>query len=245
MNYTCDITIDLADHETIRGAYSTVESTEELASKDRDILVKFKGKLILSLTVPKTVFNPYQTVAAPLLMDMILKGIIDVRGKRVVDLGCGSGVLGLTATLMGCKSVLYTDINPNVASIKAHPFFRKGIDRVVIQDFCQNESRASSEVVIMSVPSIVVSRPLDPDSYEPSIYRNSTFITSMIENAANILVSSGTFITFYRIYPDQIEFFINMIVRVNDYFDLDSLKCLWQTPEEDGCIAVILSVRRT
>lgn len=245
MNYICDITIDLAKHEKISGAYNSVESTEELTSKDRDILVNFKGKTILSLTVPKTVFNPYRTVAAPLLMDLIKKSIIDVKGKRLVDLGCGSGVIGLTATLRGSKSVLYTDINSNVVSIKAHSLFREGVDRVVIQNFCEREESSSFDMVIMATPSIVVSKHLDPDSYEPAVYRNPEFITHMIENAARVLISSGEFVVFYRIYPDQIENFISMIVRLSHYFDMDALKCLLQFPEEDGCIAVILSVLRT
>ncbi len=45
---------------------------------------------------------------------MILTGEIPVEGQRFVDLGCGSGFIGLAAAERYAKSVLYTDINPKI-----------------------------------------------------------------------------------------------------------------------------------
>lgn len=37
--------------------------------------------------------------------------MMDVGGKSVIDVGCGSGILGLSAKILGAKSVLLTDID--------------------------------------------------------------------------------------------------------------------------------------
>jgi ribosomal protein L11 methylase PrmA len=49
--------------------------------------------------------HPSTRMAASLLMTM------DLRGQRVLDLGCGTGVLGLIAHQRGAKSVIFSDID--------------------------------------------------------------------------------------------------------------------------------------
>lgn len=38
---------------------------------------------------------------------------LELDGKNVLDLGCGSGILGIAALLLGCKTVTGCDIDPN------------------------------------------------------------------------------------------------------------------------------------
>ncbi|MBQ7144446.1 MAG: 50S ribosomal protein L11 methyltransferase [Oscillospiraceae bacterium] len=38
---------------------------------------------------------------------------MDLEGKRVLDLGCGSGILGIAALLLGAKEAVACDIDPN------------------------------------------------------------------------------------------------------------------------------------
>jgi ribosomal protein L11 methyltransferase len=40
-------------------------------------------------------------------------------GKRVLDLGCGSGILGIAALLLGCESCLGVDIDPMAPEVAA------------------------------------------------------------------------------------------------------------------------------
>jgi methylase of polypeptide subunit release factors len=51
--------------------------------------------------------------SARLLARFLLK--LDLRGKRVADVGTGSGILALAAAQAGAASVLALDINPNAA----------------------------------------------------------------------------------------------------------------------------------
>jgi len=62
----------------------------------------------LRLAVPDTVYPPAEDSA---LMVRVL-GQVDLRGKSVLDIGTGTGVLAIAAALSGARSVVATDINP-------------------------------------------------------------------------------------------------------------------------------------
>ncbi len=48
-------------------------------------------------------------------------------GKRVLDLGCGSGILGIGALLLGCRSCLGVDIDPKAPDVVMHNAALNGI----------------------------------------------------------------------------------------------------------------------
>lgn len=67
---------------------------------------------------PKLHLEQYTTpssVAAELLNIASLKG--DIGGKAVFDLGCGTGVLGIGAALLGAKKVVLADIDTEALDI--------------------------------------------------------------------------------------------------------------------------------
>ncbi len=167
-----NIEIELEEPEDVE--YNSVEASKILSSKERKIHISFDGSPLFSMTIPKGIFNPYKTVAAPLIMEKIMNGTIDVKGKRLVDLGCGSGALGLTAAIKGAGSVLYTDISPACVAVNAHPSFRS-LDRVAVQSFCENERDGSFDMIIMSIPAIVIEHSIDNSSVEPSFFCHESF----------------------------------------------------------------------
>jgi release factor glutamine methyltransferase len=65
------------------------------------------------LTVPPTVFHPRYFISSECFAEFI--GSLDLSGKRVIDVGTGSGILALAAARAGAESVTATDINPNAA----------------------------------------------------------------------------------------------------------------------------------
>lgn len=45
---------------------------------------------------------------------------LDLRGKRVLDVGCGSGILGLCSLLLGADSAVLTDIDSQATEVARH-----------------------------------------------------------------------------------------------------------------------------
>src|ERR1700719_103009 len=65
------------------------------------------------LIVRPTVFHPRCFITSEFFASFI--GRQDLNGKRVADVGTGSGILGLAAARAGAASVTAVDVNPNAA----------------------------------------------------------------------------------------------------------------------------------
>src|SRR5512132_3605586 len=65
------------------------------------------------LTVRPTVFHPRYFLTSKLFANFLAG--IDLKGKRVADVGTGSGILALAAARAGAANVIAIDINPNAA----------------------------------------------------------------------------------------------------------------------------------
>jgi methylase of polypeptide subunit release factors len=65
------------------------------------------------LVVRPTVFHPRYFLSSECFAEFINR--LDLSGKRVLDVGTGSGILALAAARAGAAHVVATDINPNAA----------------------------------------------------------------------------------------------------------------------------------
>src|ERR1700687_1183332 len=106
------------------------------------------------LTVRPTVFHPRFFVSSERFASFI--DGLDLRGKRVIDVGTGTGILALAAARAGADNVVAADINPN-ASLNASENARSnGLgDRVV--GVCSNllaalAPRPLFDVILSSPP---------------------------------------------------------------------------------------------
>jgi len=106
---------------------------------------------------PHAALEQYQTpapLAARLLYHALMKG--DIEGKTVCDLGCGTGVLGIGAALLGAGCVRGVDSDPkaveganeNAALLDAH------VEFIVadVRDTALPGRLGSSDTVIMNPP---------------------------------------------------------------------------------------------
>ncbi len=66
---------------------------------------------------PESSFGTGQHETTALCLELLEK--IPVRDKTVLDMGCGSGILGIGASLMGAKNVVCVDIDKNATEIAA------------------------------------------------------------------------------------------------------------------------------
>src|ERR1700688_2307010 len=81
------------------------------------------------LTVRPTVFHPRFFISSERFAAFI--DGLDLKGKRVIDVGTGTGILALAAARAGAQNVVAGDINPNAALNAAENARANGLgDRV-------------------------------------------------------------------------------------------------------------------
>lgn len=105
------------------------------------------------LTVRPTVFHPRYFISSECFAEFI--DGLDLRGKRVVDVGTGSGILALAAARAGADFVVAADINPNAALTAADNARANGFPAV--KAVCSNllaafAARPLFDVILSSPP---------------------------------------------------------------------------------------------
>ncbi|KAJ8598829.1 hypothetical protein CTAYLR_008537 [Chrysophaeum taylorii] len=71
-----------------------------------------------------------------------------VRGRRVVELGCGAGLAGLTAASLGAASVTLTDLEPNLGLAAANARANGLVVSCEPLDWRRHEARLECDVVL-------------------------------------------------------------------------------------------------
>jgi putative methylase len=106
---------------------------------------------------PTASLEQYQTpapLAARLLYHALMKG--DIEGKRVCDLGCGTGVLAIGAVLLGAEKVSGVDVDPEaVATANANARLFDADIEFIVADVRNAELPGrigSCDTVIMNPP---------------------------------------------------------------------------------------------
>lgn len=82
------------------------------------------------LMVRPTVFHPRYFLTSKFFANFLSK--VDLVGKRVADVGTGSGILALAAARAGAASVVALDINPNAAMTAAENASANGFGETLV-----------------------------------------------------------------------------------------------------------------
>lgn len=109
------------------------------------------------LTVRPTVFHPRYFITSEFFASFI--GRLDLRGKRVADVGTGSGILALAAARAGAAKVTAIDVNPNAALSAAENARANGFENRVTA-MCSDLLSALAPSVLFDV--IITSPPSFP-----------------------------------------------------------------------------------
>ena len=107
------------------------------------------------LVVRPTVFHPRYFLTSEYFANFIAR--LDLAGKRVAEVGTGSGILALAAARAGAASVVAIDINPNAARSAADNAQSNGLGKGVTA-VCSNllsalAPRPLFDVILSSPPS--------------------------------------------------------------------------------------------
>jgi len=146
----------------------------------------------LELHVPPTVFHPKIFVTSSFFAQYIQS--LDLRGKSVVEVGCGSGILSLSAAKAGAKTVLALDINPAAVEAAKINAARNGLPQVESLEsdlFSEVPTSRKFDVIICSPPSFSGEPRDDADRawHAGPGYRD---ILPLFDQAAQRLEADGT-----------------------------------------------------
>ena len=76
----------------------------------------------------------------------------DVQGKQVIDYGCGSGILGLAALLLGADHVIGVDTDPQALEASRENARRNGVDESKLDLFLpENEPDTQADVMLANI----------------------------------------------------------------------------------------------
>lgn len=108
----------------------------------------------LRLRIEPGVFPPGPTLSTATFIDWLLSpaGPGPWRGRQVLDLGCGCGVIGLALAQAGA-SVIASDINPGAAANAAANARANGLDvTVVVADLLAGIRASAVDCVVINPP---------------------------------------------------------------------------------------------
>lgn len=224
-----DVSISLTDDVPFPLFARYARKKQILAQQDREITVYVKGEKLFSTLVPKDMFNPYLDNRrgesdVMYFVHSVMKGLVDVADKDVIDLGCGCGVVGLACICAGASSVLFTDINKNVTRI-TNPLIRPQ-DKIKVQDLLKEESDHSYDVVIMSVPVFLhqgAPREINAHGVMSGLAVAADFHLLVISEAGRVLRPGGTLLLSTGIPLDTLLPYHRFLMALNKAFDLNTM----------------------
>jgi len=183
------------------------------------------------------VFNPIESIVAHKMVDLIFSESIHITDKAVVDLGCGSGVVGLAAIMKQAKTVLFTDINPHIQGIEEHPLFRDE-DEWMVQNLLADVPENCYDTILALPPAMEVqdNKDIADDSFEVGIFRHADFYTQLIADAGRVLKPGGQLVVYLRIPLVSFPAFIQLMTAAAEWFDMKSASLLTDGIESQICV---------
>lgn len=207
------------------------------SSRNRVADVVWRKKTQFALRINAQVFNPTESIVAHKLIDLILTEKILVKGKQVIDLGCGSGVVGFSAILRNASEVLFTDISPHIRGIEDHPLFRE-CDKIQVQNILSDVPDTSYDCVLAIPPAMEskAGQSIDSSSFESGLFRPEKFYHSVISDAARVLRPEGQLVIWLRIPLESFPTFLDILASAAQWFDMEKTIVLSQGLESSICL---------
>ena len=208
-----------------------------MSSKTVLLDLLWHDKKQLAFTVNEHVFNPIESIVGHKLIDLVLSGKIDVADKSVIDLGCGSGVVGFCAITRKAKKVLFTDINAHIAGIQNHPLFRK-CDEWQVQNVLADTPDSSYDVVLVLPPWMIMKegRQIASDTFESGIFRPANLYGQIVSDSGRVLKPGGQLVIWLRLPLASFESFIDLLTVAAVKFDMTSAALLAHGIESTICM---------
>jgi release factor glutamine methyltransferase len=144
------------------------------------------------LTVRPTVFHPRYFLTSKFFASFL--GSLDLSGKRVADVGTGSGILALAAARAGAATVVAIDINPNAVAAAAENAHANGHGKRIMavgSDLLSALTPSPVFDVIISSPPSFAGEPRDIADRAWHAGPNYRDIASLFNEARDRLAPGG------------------------------------------------------
>lgn len=169
---------DVALREDTREQISDVERfLERVASHKSAYTVEHDGA---ELIVFPNVFSPRYSHSSDFLIQMLPVK----QGDRVVDIGCGTGVLGIAALRRGAEHATFVDVNPDAVANTQTNLDRLGFaarGRIVLSDVYENVD-GKFDLIVSNPP--FWNKPAKTMLERSCFDENYAFLRKLIEGAA-------------------------------------------------------------
>jgi release factor glutamine methyltransferase len=147
------------------------------------------------LTVRPTVFHPRYFLTSKFFANFLTG--LDLKGKRVADVGTGSGILALAAARAGAANVIAIDINPNATESALENARANGLGTrvtAVASDLLSALTPHPIFDVIVSSPPSFAGEPRDIADRAWHAGPNYRDLASLFQEARERLASGGRYV---------------------------------------------------
>lgn len=164
---------------------------------------------------------------------LLLDNLPDLTGKRVLDLGCGSGVIGIAAALAGAASVTMTDIDLLSVATARENIARSGVsDIVAVASDLYGAIHGQRFDVILCNPPFHAGQRIDRDVAD-AIVRGAP---DVLDEGGRVLLVANRFLAYDRALRESFGDF-DRIAETERYHVLGATRPAIVTPEEAEAVA--------
>jgi len=161
--------------------------------KHKDHKINYDG---LEIVVHDGVFTPDSNLTHSTTQTLEYIKKLDIKGKEILDIGCGTGIIGITCLAKGAKKVTFSDINPKAVdntleNLKANNFS----DKVeVIQSDLFKNINGKFDFVFANLPiSNELWSPEISEETETLVERFLSELPSFVNKNGRVIINWGSF----------------------------------------------------
>lgn len=143
-------------NEEWRKFYKTIELDKVAVVPD---WIEYEGDKAVVRLEPGMAFGTGEHASTRLCLGLLEKQ--DLSDKKVIDVGTGSGILGIAASKLGAKSVYMTDIDKKAVSVAKENIEKNGVACNCVVEVADLADELDYDVVIANLTADILLRLLD------------------------------------------------------------------------------------
>lgn len=105
---------------------------------------------------PGMAFGTGEHASTRLCLSLLEK--LDMTGKKVIDVGTGSGILGIASAKLGAESVYMTDIDEKAVSVAKENIDKNGVDKICIAECADLSDTVDCDILIGNLTADILLR---------------------------------------------------------------------------------------